>query len=601
MKPARTICEALQIWRDQDPQAPALRGTQGRWLTRADLGHRLEGGRRVLRQAGLSASKRVAVLMPQGLDGAVVALQVAGACSLAPLRAGTPAARWPAVLQALAPAAVVLAGGAEPALAAVATALGIPLLDPEHLLNPAADGESGAVGEPESIGKSIVIATSGTTGVPKWVCHSQVSLLRGCGATARSLVLSPTDRTLLALPLHHVHGLVSALLMPLASGGSVVVAAGFDPAAVLAGLAELEISWISLPPAMHRALLDQHGRTPLAAGHRLRFLRSGAISLPGCLIDELRSAFGVPVIEAYGMSECPHICGNPLDAPRPGSVGRPVVEALAIVDPAGEPVPPDTWGQVVVRGTPVMEGYLGNRDEQADRFADGWLQTGDEGRLDGEGYLYLRGRLNERINRGGMKLMPAVVDAALLRHPAVREAQAFPVPHPTLGEDLAAAVVLRLGAGTTEEELRRHARSALAPHEVPSRILLLAELPAGDSGKPERSGLAGRLADVLLFAEEPACGELEALITATMAEVLEQKPSGRDANFFLLGGDSLSGSRVISRLADQLCLELQPALLFAYPTARTLAQRLDRLLDEALAPWDDGEAGAAFGRPSPLV
>ncbi|MDM7952422.1 MAG: amino acid adenylation domain-containing protein [Cyanobium sp. CZS 25K] len=574
MKRPRTILEALQIWRDQDPQAPALCGTQGPWLSRADLGHRLEEGHRVLRQAGLGASERLAVLMPQGLDGAVVALQVAGACSLAPLRAGTPAERWPAVLQGLAPAALVLAPGGEPALAAAAKALGIPVLDPELLFHPAAEGKPEVEGEGGRAGQFIVIATSGTTGVPKWVCHSQASLLGGSEAMARSLALSPDDRTLLALPLHHVHGLVSALLMPLASGGSVVVAEGFDPAAVLSCVAEHGISWISLPPAMHRALLDQHGRIPLAAGHRLRFLRSGAISLPGRLIDELRSAFGVPVIEAYGMSECPHICGNPIDAPRPGSVGKPVVEELAVVDGAGKPLPVGAWGQVVVRGRPVMAGYLGPEQASAAACRDGWLQTGDEGRLDREGYLELRGRLSERINRGGLKVTPAVVDAALLQHPGVREAMAFALPHPTLSEDLAAAVVLQPGAGLDEQELRDHAFQLLAPHEVPTRILLVEAFPRGPTGKVQRSRLAEAFAVDLAPRHDEPRSELEDQIAATFAAVLRQPPPGRHANFFQLGGDSLSGMRVIQALEQQLGLSLPPSLLFACPSPRTLAEQL---------------------------
>ena len=574
MKSPRTICEVLQIWRDQDPQAPALRGMQGPWLSRADLGHRLEEGRRVLRQAGLNASERVAVFMPQGLDGAVVALQVAGACSLAPLRAGTPAERWPAVLQGLAPAAVVLAQGCEPALVAAAEVLGIPVLDPELLFNPAAEGQPEVEGEGESAGEAIVIATSGTTGVPKWVCHGQSSLLGGCGAMARSLALSPDDRTLLALPLHHVHGLVSALLMPLASGGSVVVAEGFDPAAVLACLAEQGISWISLPPAMHRALLDQHGHTPLAAGHRLRFLRSGAISLPGRLIDELRSAFGVPVIEAYGMSECPHICGNPIDAPRLGSVGRPVVEELEVVDGAGKPLPVGAWGQVVVRGRPVMAGYLGAEQASAAAFRDGWLQTGDEGRLDPAGYLELRGRLSEQINRGGLKVIPTVVDAVLLRHPSVREAMAFALPHPTLGDDLAAAVVPHPGAGLDEQELRRYVSQLLASHEVPSRIVVVEAFPRGPTGKVQRCTLGEAFAAHLIPPHVEPSGELEHRIAATFSAVLRQEQPGRHANFFQLGGDSLSGMRVIQALEQQLGLSLPPSLLFACPSPRSLAERL---------------------------
>jgi acyl-CoA synthetase (AMP-forming)/AMP-acid ligase II len=254
-------------------------------------------------------------------------------------------------------------------------------------------------------------------------------------------------------------------------------------------LHQQSISWISLPPVMHQALLDQQRLTPLTEGHRLRFLRSGAISMPSHLRDSLQAAFGVPVIEAYGMSECPHISTNPMDAPRLGSVGLPVVEQLAILGPDGTLLLPGEWGEVA--------GYL-PEPASADFLHDmslenGWFPTGDQGRIDADGYLYLRGRLCETVNRGGLKVMLAVVDAALLSHLEVREAVVFAVPHPTLGEDLAAAVMLRSG-GTIKEQ----------------------ELPRGATGKLQGIGLAERLADVLRPSEEPALGELEELVASVI-------------------------------------------------------------------------------------
>jgi acyl carrier protein len=212
-----------------------------------------------------------------------------------------------------------------------------------------------------------------------------------------------------------------------------------------------------------------------------------------------------------------------------------------------------------------------------------WFLTGDEGLLDGEGRLTLTGRLKEMINRGGEKVIPRRVDEALLLHPAVEQALAFAVPHPTLGEDLAAAVVLRAGAAADEQELRGHAFAQLAPHEVPSRILLLDTLPRGATGKLQRIGLAEKLGDKLLPADEPISGEMEELVAQTFASVLQQPAPDRDANFFQLGGDSLSSIRVISRLQQQLLLELPTTLLFDYPTISHLAEQLDKRLDQALA------------------
>jgi acyl carrier protein len=230
-----------------------------------------------------------------------------------------------------------------------------------------------------------------------------------------------------------------------------------------------------------------------------------------------------------------------------------------------------------------MEGFLEAENEKNAAFSEGWLLTGDQGWLDTDGYLYLQGRRSERINRGGMQVMPAGVDAALLSHPAVREATAFPIPHPTLGNDLVAAVVLQPGTSIEEEGLRSHALTYLAAHEVPSRILVVDALPKGKTGKVERHALAKAFATSLLPEWQEPLGELEQLISKHFGAVLKQQPPGRNSNFFMLGGDSLSGQRIVSALGQELALDLSPTLLFIYPTVQSLAEQLDRLLDEALA------------------
>jgi acyl-CoA synthetase (AMP-forming)/AMP-acid ligase II/acyl carrier protein len=302
---------------------------------------------------------------------------------------------------------------------------------------------------------------------------------------------------------------------------------------------------------------------------------------------ELEKVFRVPVVEAYGMTETATlICSNRLPPSRrlPGSVGPTAGPRVEVLDDAHRPLPPGVCGEVAISGENVTPGYEGDvTGWVTGPTGERWFLSGDEGVFDIEGRLVLTGRRKEMINRGGKKVIPRRVDEALLRHPAVKQAVAFSVPHPTLGEDLAAAVVLRGGVEPDEKELRRHALRVLAPHEVPSRILFLKALPRGAAGKLQRIGLAERLGDLLRPSEEPVCGELEQLIATTVAEVLQQTLPGRDANFFQLGGDSLAGMRVISRLSEHLCLDLHPNLLFAFPTPRSLAGRLDQLLDEAVA------------------
>lgn len=348
---------------------------------------------------------------------------------------------------------------------------------------------------------------------------------------------------------------------------------------------------MSAVPTLLQALLGaSERRHPAGAPHCLRLLRSSSSPLAPALQERLQAHFGVPVLEAYGMTEAAHqICSNRLPGdgpePRPGSVGTAAGPELVVLGPDRAPLPAGVPGEVAIRGPGVTAGYEAAEHDGWISAADGgrWFPTGDEGVLDAEGRLFLTGRLKEMINRGGEKVIPRRVDEVFLQHPAVDQVLAFALPHPTLGEDLAIAVVLRDGAVLEEQELRRHAIAGLGPHEVPSRILFLEALPRGATGKLQRIGLAERLADALRPAEAGAVSELEQLIAGVIAEVLEQSPPALDANFFELGGDSLSGSRVISRLSSLLGLDLPPTLLFSAATVRSLAEQLDQRLEEALA------------------
>lgn len=273
------------------------------------------------------------------------------------------------------------------------------------------------------------------------------------------------------MPLFHIHGIVASLLAPLLAGGSVICTRSSDPAQMLAVIHHLQPTWLSAVPTLLQALLNasQQQHDPLPS-HRLRFLRSSSSALPPALERRLKEHFGVPVLEAYGMTEASHqICSNRLPGdgppPIPGSVGAAAGPEVVVLDADMLPLHPGASGEVAIRGASVTAGY-----EAADQNGwitasngEPWFLTGDEGYLDENGRLFLTGRIKEMINRGGEKVIPRRVDEALLQHPAVDQALAFAVPHPTLGEDLAAAVVLRTGATLEEQTLRAHAFSALAP------------------------------------------------------------------------------------------------------------------------------------------
>jgi acyl-CoA synthetase (AMP-forming)/AMP-acid ligase II len=565
----------------------ALLDSDGRITTRAQLHSQIHALANALSARGVQRSDRLALVMAPGPAMATALLAAMAVAGVAPLVPSSPLTIVLDDLRRLGVTHVLVDEHPPAPVLGAAGRLGLPVLTLSSLAE--ADDINSILAEPQPGDLALLLQTSGTTSRPKVVPLSHANLLASARSVAEVLALGPGDRILAAMPMFHIHGIVATLLAPLVSGGSVICCRSNAPHALLAAMESLKPTWFSAVPTLHQGLLAELNRThqPPPA-HQLRFLRSSSSPLPPPVLERLEAVFGVPVIEAYGMTEAYQICSNRLPGSgsgrQPGSVGAAAGPEVVVLGADRRPLPAGESGEVAIRGVNVTAGY-----EAADQSGwvmaatgESWFLTGDEGWLDGQGRLTLTGRLKEMINRGGEKVIPRRVDEALLQHPAVEQALAFAVPHPTLGEDLAAAVVLRSGAEAEEQELRGHVFSRLAPHEVPSRILLLETLPKGATGKLQRIGLAEKLGDILYPADEPVSGELEELVAHTFAAVLQQPLPGRNANFFLLGGDSLSGQRVVNGLEQQLALALSPVLLFTYPTVRSLAEQLDQRLDEAL-------------------
>jgi acyl-CoA synthetase (AMP-forming)/AMP-acid ligase II len=214
------------------------------------------------------------------------------------------------------------------------------------------------------------------------------------------------------------------------------------------------------------------------------------------VIREIEEVFKTPMIEAYGMTEASHqMCSNPLPPKvrKPGSVGLAAGPDVAIMNDKGNLLAPGDVGEIVIRGDNVTKGYENNPKANADAFTKGWFRTGDQGVIDKDGYVTLTGRLKEIINRGGEKISPVEVDEVLMDHPAVMQVVTFAVPHDKLGEEVGAAVVLREGMTVTDQEIRAFAAIRLADFKVPRKIVILAEIPKGATGKLQRIGMAQKL------------------------------------------------------------------------------------------------------------
>jgi acyl-CoA synthetase (AMP-forming)/AMP-acid ligase II len=295
-----------------------------------------------------------------------------------------------------------------------------------------------------------------------------------------------------SLPLYHINGQVIATLAPFVSGGSIVAPHRFSVQQWW-GLAEAHrCTWINMVPTIIAYLLNAADAAPAALPH-VRFGRSASAPLPPEHHRAFEARFGLPVIEAMGMTECASLvfCNPHDDRRRHGSPGLPCGVEAGIVGPDGAFLGDGAQGEIVLRGPNVMAGYFKAPDKTAEAIdAQGWLRTGDLGHRDADGFYFVTGRLKELIIKGGENIAPREIDEALLRHPAVLEAAAFGVPDAAYGQDIAAAVIAKPGAALIEAELEAWCLRELGRFKTPRRWLMVAELPKGPSGKVQRLKLA---------------------------------------------------------------------------------------------------------------
>jgi acyl-CoA synthetase (AMP-forming)/AMP-acid ligase II len=458
---------------------------------------------------------------------------------------------------------------------------------------------AGATVTPEDV--MLLLLTSGTTAEAKIVPLTHGNIATSAASSGAALALRESDRCLNVLPLFHGHGLIATVLTSLAAGAGVVATPGCDVTRFFSWLDEFQPSWYSAVPTMHQAILAEARRRGARPASRLRFVRSASASLPAGVFAELERVFGAPVIEFYGMTEtasAPVAC-NPLPPGRrkPGSVGLPVDLDMAITDSRGIVLPRGQTGMVTVRGKSVMAGYDGDPVTSRVAFAGDWFRTRDLGYVDADGYLFLTGRREEMINRGGEKIAPRQVDEALLEHPAVAEAVTFAVPHPTLGEDVGAAVVLRPAATALPQEIRQFVMGRLAGFKVPRHVVVVEALPRGATGKVQRGELATLLG--LTDAAGGAAGFvaartlLEKVLAERWAEILKLERIGIDDDFFAAGGDSLQVAHVLSHLHEITRLEIAVARFFAAPTIRATAAYLEPLIRAGQAAMPAAPIGPA--------
>ncbi|MCU0967361.1 MAG: acyl--CoA ligase [Rubrivivax sp.] len=489
--------------------APALSAPGRRALTHGALRALIGDTLSTLNGLGIGRNDRVAIVLANGPEMAACFVACASGVTSAPLNPAYRLDEFEFYMSDLgAKALIVEQSSTSPAIDA-ARKLGVRLIDlvvddgaPAGAFRLVA--RDGAAGAPAALGGtalpddiSMLLHTSGTTSRPKIVPLAQKNLAASAVHIGRTLRFTSTDCGLNIMPLFHIHGLIAGVLAPLAAGSQVFCTPGFNALKFFAWMDEARPTWYTAVPTMHQTILARAPKNAeVIARHPLRFIRSSSSSIPPQVIAEIEAVFKAPLIESYGMTEATHqMASNPLPPAvrKPGTVGIAAGPEVAIMGEDGTLMPRGATGEIVIRGPNVTAGYENNPKANAEAFVDGWFRTGDQGVMDEDGYLSITGRLKEIINRGGEKVSPREVDEILMDHPAVAQVVTFGMPHDKLGEEVAAAVVLREGQTATERDLQTFVSSRAADFKVPKKILIMDEIPKGATGKLQRIGLAAKL------------------------------------------------------------------------------------------------------------
>jgi len=543
---AQTITEAIAQHAMRNPSRPAIVGTQfapfsfrelDLWITR--IGEQL-------RAAGIGTHSRIGVILPPGPESAVLGIGIASHAISVPLNSNRPESEIEDELARVRLDALVLPSWVDSPAFPIAQRSSFGLLEASRAAGslssvtlrqtretPVSTQRSVAPGL-DSI--ALIFTTSGTTGTAKLVPVTHENLLVTADKMRQWFNLSSDDRTAFVLPGYDGAAIKISFLAPLLLGGSVALPSAWQAQDLAEWIPDLCPTWLWGNPTFFQAVLDKlRSRAGMKLTHSLRFVVSGTAHLPLTLREELQATLGVPVLQSYGMSEAGILAADP--APplkrKPGTVGLISRDELTIVGPKGELLPDGEVGEIVVHG-PTVSPHIG-ADVEAQHSKDRSLYTGDLGSIDSDGYLTVVGRTKELINRGGEKISPYEVEKALLLHPSVKEAVAFSVPHPRLGENVAAAVVLKPESNPPIPDIKTFLADHLAPFKIPQHVLVVPQLPKGTTGKISRSELAQAMAHRSRRVIPP-CSPLEFQIRDIWQKLLHRDDIGIDDDFFELGG-----------------------------------------------------------------
>ncbi len=484
-----SLPEAVAFWAERTPDATAIVVPDSAVITYADLWRRTGALAEWLVEAGTRREDRVVLFLPEGvaLVDALLATMLAGIA--VPLPVTLAASELDQALHGLRATAALVAPGIAPAVRECFVRHAVPVLE---LSEPAPlAGRGTALCWPRAEALAIVRQTSGTTGRPKRIPCLHGALVANGRRQRDQLALGPHDRAPAVSALTVTLG-QTVLAHTIVTGGALIIPPRGDVAESWRAIARERPTWMSTSAGYLELLARSFGdHPPPSTPSSLRFVQVTSAPIAPDTRRLLERLLGAPILPRYSSTEAGGVAMTlpPPARAKPGSVGQPVQE-VRIVGLAGKDVVPGREGEIWVRGPRVMSGYLDDPEATAAvLLPGGWYRTGDVGFLDEDRFLFLTGRLNDLINRGGEKIAPAEVDAVLQSHPAIAEAATFAVPDARLGEDIVAAVVLREGVTIRPWEVRAWLLQRLSPAKAPRRFWMVERLPRTATGKVRRGAL----------------------------------------------------------------------------------------------------------------
>jgi acyl-CoA synthetase (AMP-forming)/AMP-acid ligase II/thioesterase domain-containing protein len=559
----RTFFDIVADYGRQVPDRPAVVSSGTDPLSFGKLVSHIENIWTTLRDAGVTYGSKVGIALPSGLESVISTVAIASHATFIPFNPRLTQSEFEPELSRLNLDALIVPEGLKSPVRAAAQNGSYALFEastaspsPTNFRLRCTRSAKSPRLEPAEISSEspvMILRTSATTGPSKLVPVTHGNMLDLANKMAGWFGLTAEDRAACVLPTYYAAGSKLNVLVPLLLGERIVIPAGVRSERLTDWIHDLKPTWFSAGPTFLQAVLDElRASQERAPKGILRFITSGSAHLPDRVRTELEAILDCPILEVYGISEAGVMAANPAPPAKrkPGTAGRIASGELVIRGPNGVGLPAGEIGEIFVGGPGLMPGY-GDGKTAGIGVQDGWLPTGDVGSVDSDGFLTIVGRTKEIINRGGEKISPYEVETALLAHPSVSEAAVFPVPHPRLGENVAAAVVLRPNAVTQGSELQDFLRDRLAAFKIPQRIDIASSLPKSHTGKILRTRLTEMLGNQAREIEPPVA-PLEFQIAEIWRRLLNVSTIGIHDDFFEAGGDSL--------LATEMLLEVEASI-----------------------------------------